>query len=272
MQFSEISKLSFFTTIGCNYQNEHECDFKTKPRLHFYIVLLLEGTVVFNLTSGKVVSAKPGEIIFVPIMSRYISHYKGNPDISFISMQFSFEPFCGISEQDNYCLQKIVPDNFEELKDKFKYVLNNFHSDDISKQLSAVSVFYSFLSDLLPKLEKQEKQPVDKRIEKALEYINMYSEKPIKVSELANMCNMSTSSFYACFKKHTSLSPIEYKNQVVIKHAIHLLNEKDLFSIEEISDMLGFESLSYFYRLFKRLTGKTPVEYRTDYEKNGIPQ
>ncbi len=262
MQFSEISKLSFFSIAENNYKNEHICDFWQRPRLHFYISILLKGSATFNLEDGEAVTLNEGEIVFVPIMSKYLSKWQGEPDIHSVGMQFAFEQFCGISEADNYHLQAVLPDNFEEIKKKFLYILKNHDSEDFSLRLRATAVFYELLSTIIPKLEKSSKQPTDKRIEKAIEYINMNAKHVIKVADLAAMCNMSVSNFYASFKKQTSLSPIEYKNQVIIKHAIHLLNEKKLLSVEEISDMLGFESPSYFYRVFKRITGKTPIEYR----------
>lgn len=262
MQFSEVSKLSFFSIANNCYKNEHICDFSKRPRLHFYISLLMRGRAAFNLDGGEVVTLREGEILFVPIMSKYVSKWEGEPLIQSVSMQFAFEQFCGISDVDNFHLQTLTPESFDEVKDTFFYILEHHDSEDFSKRLSAAAKFYELLSKIIPKLKKSSKQPTDKRIEKAIEYINMNASHVIKVSDLASLCNMSVSNFYSCFKNQTSLSPIEYKNQVIIKHAIHLLNEKNMLSVDQISDMLGFESPSYFYRVFKRITGKTPIEYR----------
>ena len=262
MQFSEVSKLSFFSMAKNHDRREHICDFSSRPRLHFYISLLVKGKASFRLDSGDTVELGEGELLFVPIMSRYVSLWQGEPDIISISMQFAFEQFCGIGEVDEYPLQVLKLDNSEEIKEKLLFILNKHDSEDISERLSATAAFYELLAYTVSRLKKNSKEPTDKRIDKAIEYINLNAKHVIKVSELAALCNMSVSSFYSCFKKQTSLSPIEYKNQTIIKHAIHLLNEKNTLSVDEISDMLGFESPSYFYRVFKRITGKTPIEYR----------
>jgi two-component system response regulator YesN len=50
-------------------------------------------------------------------------------------------------------------------------------------------------------------------------------------------------------------------NQIRIDKAKHLLLEGDI-KIYEVSEMVGFASLSYFNRTFKSISGKTPNEYR----------
>ena len=73
---------------------------------------------------------------------------------------------------------------------------------------------------------------------------------------------MSIPNFHAQFKKYTNQTPIEYKNHVSIVRAMRLLKEDEVLSVEQISEMLGFGSTTYFNRLFKKTTGETPVEYR----------
>ena len=62
------------------------------------------------------------------------------------------------------------------------------------------------------------------------------------------------------------MSPIEYKNKIMIRHAERSLVDHPEVSIEELSERLGFESSIYFRRLFKATTGKTPREYRKTVE------
>ena len=68
---------------------------------------------------------------------------------------------------------------------------------------------------------------------------------------------------YLCreFKKSTRKTIGEYINERKIGEAKRLLKTTDL-SLVEIADTLGFSSQSYFHRVFKRLTGQTPMEYR----------
>ena len=58
------------------------------------------------------------------------------------------------------------------------------------------------------------------------------------------------------------MTPVEYKNAIIVSRAQRILLDDPTASIEKISERLGFESSIYFRRLFKAQTGKTPREYR----------
>nr|MBQ8252533.1 hypothetical protein [Lachnospiraceae bacterium] len=54
--------------------------------------LILEGEGTFwDCEADEYIHVTPGDIIFVPITSRYISEWKGNPEVSYISMHFIFD-------------------------------------------------------------------------------------------------------------------------------------------------------------------------------------
>ncbi len=216
---------------------------------------------MFTAENGKNIYMEPGDIVFVPISSRYISKWQGTPDIFYISMHFSFEPTNLFWENQRFKLQKITLPNFVSLKEKFSLALSHYNSDEVS-QLTALGVFYEILSHILPKLHQKTEKIIDERIERAMEYINSHSEQRVSVPELAALSNMSIPNFHAQFKKYTNQTPIEYKNHVSIVRAMRLLKEDEVLSVEQISEMLGFGSTTYFNRLFKKTTGETPVEYR----------
>ena len=72
---------------------------------------------------------------------------------------------------------------------------------------------------------------------------------------------MSTSRFFPCFKQSTGETPVDYINRFRISKSIIFMYDKNL-SIEEISEKVGFKSSIYFRRVFKKITGKTPREYK----------
>ncbi len=63
------------------------------------------------------------------------------------------------------------------------------------------------------------------------------------------------------FKKETGMSLTQYINEQRLLMAGHLLKHSD-YNINYVADLVGFENLSYFTRLFKKNTGFTPSEYR----------
>ena len=260
MNISELSRLAFFKAEKYEFSNKNVCDFRNIPRPHFCMGLIIKGEASFHEEDEEEIYVKPGDIIFVPITSRYISKWRGQPDILYISMHFAFDAGCGISEK-NIKVQKVTLPDFEGLKGIFRFIYENSGAKE-SEQFASLGAFFKILADVLPLLEQKTVQYYDKRIEKAIEHINMHSEESMSVSELAKMSNMSVPNFHLCFKKYSGMTPIEYKNQVCIARAMRLLKTGNRFSIEEISSMVGFESSTYFRRIFKRVTGKTPLEYR----------
>ena len=74
---------------------------------------------------------------------------------------------------------------------------------------------------------------------------------------------VNTSPFYFCkmFKKATGLNFTEYVCRVRIERAKNLLLNPNL-RISEIAYQVGFQSLTHFNRVFKKIVGEAPTEYR----------
>ena len=86
-------------------------------------------------------------------------------------------------------------------------------------------------------------------------------QKEWKLDELIEIAHMSKSSFLETFKKATGHSPLNYLMQIRIQRAITLMRQPEL-NITEIAYSVGFNDSNYFTRQFRKLTGKTPREYR----------
>ena len=105
-----------------------------------------------------------------------------------------------------------------------------------------------------------------RRIDTICRYIEINFAKEISLSEVASMVAMSESSFSHFFKKRTSRNFISYLNDVRIGHATKLLFETTQ-SINEISFLCGYSNISNFNRIFKKIKGQTPSEYRTSIQQ-----
>lgn len=86
-----------------------------------------------------------------------------------------------------------------------------------------------------------------------------YNEKP-DVNEVAASVHLSTAAFCRYFKKQTNMTFTDFVNQYRITQAKTLLL-KDI-SVSEACYEVGFESLSYFNKLFKKLVGENPSVFR----------
>lgn len=92
-------------------------------------------------------------------------------------------------------------------------------------------------------------------------YIKQHISDTISIEDLSSKAYMSKSTFYRAFKRELGLSPIEYILQEKMTRAKKLLlNSSE--KIATISAEAGFQDVNYFIRLFKKMEGVTPKQYR----------
>jgi AraC-like DNA-binding protein len=86
----------------------------------------------------------------------------------------------------------------------------------------------------------------------------------LSVKDIAAKCKMNTAAFCRYFKKKTGKTFKDFMNDIRLGNATRLLLKGDL-NISEIAFASGFNHPSYFNRMFKRMTGLTPKNYRMEY-------
>lgn len=107
------------------------------------------------------------------------------------------------------------------------------------------------------------KTPHGAEIEKAMIYIKQNINQNLTLDELARIANMNKTYFSTIFKKVTGLTVWEYILNARIELAISYLEKNnDEFNITEILSMCGFNNATSFNKTFKKITGKTPTEYK----------
>mgnify|MGYP001187483344 FL=1 len=104
----------------------------------------------------------------------------------------------------------------------------------------------------------------DESLGRVMDYLSRHYSEVIRLSEVAEMVNMSESSFCRFFKQHTSKSFIDFLTDIRLGAASRALIDSSL-SIAEIGYDCGFNN---FNRIFKKKKGVTPSEFRDNYRKN----
>lgn len=103
------------------------------------------------------------------------------------------------------------------------------------------------------------------KIKKVQEFLNQNYSSKIYLKQIANLVNMSQSSFNRFIKKRTGKTFIEYTNDTRITHATKFLVESDM-SIGEIAYKCGFNNIANFNRIFKKSKNLTPSEFKSEYK------
>ncbi|WP_350287088.1 AraC family transcriptional regulator [uncultured Croceitalea sp.] len=87
----------------------------------------------------------------------------------------------------------------------------------------------------------------------------------ITLDQVSNMLNMSKVSFNRFIKKSTERTFVEYLNEVRVENASRMLAEEEEYGISEIAYKCGFYNIANFNRVFKKMKGCTPSQYRKEF-------
>lgn len=120
-----------------------------------------------------------------------------------------------------------------------------------------LEVVRQFRKDLILELEQDDFQQV-------FSYIEQHLAEKISLAELAEQSCMSVPSFCKKFKERTGTTLVQYMNEKRIEKAKVLMKNRS-YSLWQISEMTGFSNANYLIRVFKKVTGQTASEYRSQF-------
>lgn len=101
----------------------------------------------------------------------------------------------------------------------------------------------------------------DERMKRVLEYVHSHISDSINIEQLADVACITKPYFIRLFKHEFGFPPVQYINRKKVERAQLLLFTTDK-AVKEVAFILGFSDQNYFIRLFRKLTGVTPQEYR----------
>jgi len=137
-------------------------------------------------------------------------------------------------------------------------VVSTKQHDSVVKLLSIFAQHLSLLSNQVVVQQENSEPPV---ITRAKEYIHEHQTEEISLGQVAKAVNTSTFYFCKMFKKVTGINFTDYLSRVRIEKSKNLLLNPNL-RVSEIAFEVGFQSLTHFNRVFKKLLGQSPTEYR----------
>ncbi len=102
------------------------------------------------------------------------------------------------------------------------------------------------------------------RLDKIYAFIDEHYQRRIDIQEVANLSHLTKPAFCRYFKKITKLTFTQFVNHYRIDKSKKLLLSGK--NVTETCFSSGFESLSYFNRTFKKITGTNPISFRSRYQ------
>lgn len=138
-------------------------------------------------------------------------------------------------------------------------VLSTKQYESMVKLLGIFAQHVSMISNQIALQHENSEPPV---ITKAKAFIEQNHSEDLSLGAVAKAVNTSTFYFCKMFKKATGINFTEYVSRVRIEKSKNLLLNPNL-RVSEIAYEVGFQSLTHFNRVFKKIIGQSPTEYRS---------
>lgn len=110
-------------------------------------------------------------------------------------------------------------------------------------------------------IEKTEKDGENPVLRTAKKYIRNHLTENLSLSDVAERAGVSTAYLSTLFSRESGCGFVDYLNKARIEYACHYMHDGEM-KIYEIAFKVGFRDEKYFSRVFKKVTGQSPSEYR----------
>ena len=114
------------------------------------------------------------------------------------------------------------------------------------------------------RLEAERSQRETRPITDAKRYIQQHYREALRLEDVSSAAGFNATYFSTLFKKETGQNFVDYLTDLRIGKAKELLSGEDL-SVQDVAEMVGYQDLKYFSKLFKKLTGVSPSDYKKLY-------
>ena len=124
-----------------------------------------------------------------------------------------------------------------------------------------VSALFAFLSNALAESYILSEKILPDGLNNAKNFIHEHYKDKMDIGKIARIACFSKGHFQREFKRKFGFTPLEYINGYRVSAARNLLRTTSL-SCSEIAEKVGFRDIFYFSKVFKKISGASPVEYR----------
>jgi AraC-like DNA-binding protein len=229
------------------------------PRRHNSVVFAVEGEGRFT-GNGQTLIIHEGDFHFFRsgILNR--SEALGDRPRSYIFANFetynddvfSAPPFSPV----------LLLSNRADFEGDFYSLLSAWESKSSGHLLHCRELLYRIFKTLVRNLVQD--HPISRqydRIKAAVLYIHNNYMKNISVENMASLCMLSARQFTRCFQQVYHKSPYEYLLELRLRRAKELLADT-AYNISEIADIVGYDSVYSFSRMFKQYVNMAPRDWR----------
>ena len=250
--FQELKHHEFFISdIKVFFQHPSYRTLTQRSRACNSFLYIQKGTCRYTFEEGEF-TLSDGAVTYLPFGSRHQLTITSE-DIHFYRVDFTLQMNGEIVLFSDHPI-KLTDEAPPECVEAITTLESDYGigEDNITKMQKLCTIFSS--------LQKKNVSKNTKRLMPAVRHLQENPTDHVNCMALASLCFLSTSRFYDLFHAEFGVTPLEYRDRLLLRRAQALLAAGDL-SVNEVAFAVGFENAAYFSRFFKKHIGMAPSEY-----------
>lgn len=267
MEEDPLVSMLHITDIGYYPKARHHFRERKEPINQYVFIYCVDGSGWYRVGDNEYfVSANQYFILPAGISHAYAAD-KANPwTIYWIHFKGALAPHYAKNALHPIDIKPEVHSRISNRINLFEEIFNTLKNGYNNENLHYVSsLFHYYLGSLryVQQYRTANTNQVDDEnvVEVAIHYMKENMEKRITLQDISEHIGYSSSHFSMLFKKKTGHSPLSYFNLLKIQQACFMLDTTDM-KINQICYKIGIDDTYYFSRLFSKIMGKSPREYR----------
>ena len=267
MEDDPLTSVLHITDIGFYPKAEHHFRERKEPINQYVFIYCTEGAGRYKV-GGNVYAVSANQYFILPagIPHVYAADDEKPWTIYWVHFKGTLAPYYA---KGALAPLDILPEKHSRISDRnalFEEMFNTLKAGYSQENLHYVSsLFHYYLGSLryLQQFRQANTGAVDdiNMVSVSIHYMKENLEKHLTLQDMAAHVDYSPSHFSLLFKKETGHTPLAYFNLLKIQQACFLLDDTDM-KVNQICYKIGIEDAYYFSRLFSKLMGMSPQEYR----------
>lgn len=262
---SEKISMSFNISKVIEYfykSQETPCTFHKPPHNCYELLYVCSGYITISQSYGKSYILNTHDLILLSPNDKFGRNFSLNSSCSYLSIIIDINILSDVCILDKIfscpvelqaILWKIIQETSTNTKHSQMLLLCHLQ-ECIAEMINLEREFN------LNKNEIKTKNFQNNQLKKILSYMNSNITEPITIEDICHEFFMSRSSLQSLFKNNLGCSPKNYLINIKLQKSKELLR-KNQHTISQIAYLLGFSSIHYFSRLFKKYFNISPSDY-----------
>ncbi|PYI55217.1 AraC family transcriptional regulator [Paenibacillus flagellatus] len=265
---SSLLEMAELRVLTFDVHRRREMNYRNRVFDRFYMMTYVrEGSAKLKVRD-RVYDNRPGTVIFIPTFLEHDQYKDSDEETEFLWWHFTYKIHDTIDVLPFLHVPYIYPlreyRKFEAVFDE--YMLSKSEGSRVPNVLlrkaKSLELLYLLLKDGLEHVGTVEEEHPSRTFLAVLLRIVSWPEAPLSLAEIAEELNMNPTYVSNRFKELFGKPPILLHREMKIAKAKSLLRTREM-TVSEIADLLGFNDIQTFARLFKKYTGIAPGQYKS---------